>query len=273
MSAGHDSGAAPAAAAVGIRLRHATRLRVARAGLLLLLVALWELGHRLLGTAYIAGPVDVLARVATLIATGQVWAHLAATLLAAILGFALGWLLGVLLAVVLGYLPRVSAALEPYILFAMGVPLFALIPLLILWFGIGITPKVVIVVFMVFFIIFITTFSGLRGVDRRWLDMGRVVGATRWQLTSRIAGPAMVPHLLAGLKIAVPRAISAAIVGEFLVADRGLGFMIEQARQTADPVGVWAGIVLVMALVLLADALIGAVQRRALRWQQSVGVL
>ncbi len=254
-------------------MSHALRLRLARGGVLLLLIAGWELGHRLLGTTYIAGVADVLGRVTTLIASGQVWPHLLATLLAATVGFALGWLLGVLLAVLLGYQPRLSAALEPYILFAMGVPLFALIPLLILWFGIGITPKVVIVVFMVFFIIFITTFSGLRGVDRRWLAMGQVMGATRWQLTTRVAGPAMVPHLLAGLKIAVPRAISAAIVGEFLVADRGLGYLIEQARQTADPIGVWAGIVLVMVLVLAADALIGALQRRALRWQASVAVL
>lgn len=248
-------------------------VRLARLGLFLLLLLAWEAGHRSLGTTYIAGPLDVAVRLSHMVASGSVWPHLGATLLASALGFAIGWATGFALAALLSLSPRASAAIEPYILFAMGIPLFALIPLLILWFGIGITPKVVIVVFMVFFIVFITTFAGLREVDRRWLDMGRVMGATRQQLMAKVSFQAMVPHLFAGLKIAVPRAISAAIVGEFLVADKGLGFTIEQARQTADPVGVFTGIVLVMVLVMAADMLVSALQRRALRWQQGMPLL
>jgi len=250
-----------------------TQLALARLALVLLLLALWEAGHRALGTTYIAGPLEVATRLAQVVVSGEVWPHLGATLLASSLGFAIGWLLGFALPVLLGFSPRASRALEPYVLLAMGIPLFALIPLLILWFGIGITPKVVIVVFMVFFIVFITTFAGLRGIDRRWLDMGLVMGATRWQQTMMISRHAMVPHLLAGLKIAVPRAISAAIVGEFLVADKGVGYYIEHARQTADPVGVFAGIALVMVLVLAADLLLGRLQHRALRWQQGTNIL
>lgn len=254
-------------------LPHRHAVRIARLGLGLLLLLVWELGHRALGTTYIAGPLDVAVRLAQMAATGALWPHLGATLLASALGFAIGWALGFLLAALLSLSPRASAAVEPYVLFAMGIPLFALIPLLILWFGIGITPKVVIVVFMVFFIVFITTFTGLREVDRRWLDMGRVMGATRGQLMAKVSFLAMLPHLFAGLKIAVPRAISAAIVGEFLVADKGLGYTIEQARQTADPVGVFTGIVLVVVLVMAADVLVSTLQRRALRWQQTVPLL
>lgn len=242
-------------------------LLLARLGLLLVLFLAWEAGHRLLGTTYIAGPAEVVLRVAGMVSSGALWPHLGATLLVSALGFAMGWAAGFLLAALLSLSPRANAAIEPYILFAMGIPLFALIPLLILWFGIGLTPKVVIVVFMVFFIVFITTFTGLRHVDRRWLDMGRVMGATRGQLIAKVSFHAMVPHLFAGLKIAVPRAISAAIVGEFLVADKGLGFTIEQSRQTADPVGVFAGIAVVMVLVMTADLLVSGLQRHALRWQ------
>ena len=248
-------------------------VHAARLLLCLLLLGAWQAGHRALGTTYIAAPLDVAERLAQMVSSGAIWPHLGATLLASALGFAIGWASGFAMATLLSLSPRASAAVEPYVLFAMGIPLFALIPLLILWFGIGITPKVVIVVFMVFFIVFITTFTGLRDVDRRWLDMGRVMGATRGQLMAKVSFHAMVPHLFAGLKIAVPRAISAAIVGEFLVADKGLGFTIEQARQTADPVGVFTGIVLVMALVMAADALVSALQRRALRWQQSISLL
>jgi NitT/TauT family transport system permease protein len=242
---------------------------VARLALVALALGVWQAGHELLGNAYVAGPLDVARRIAEITADGQLWPHLGATLLAAGLGFVIGWALGFASAVLLNFSPRASSAFEPYVMVAMGIPLFALIPLLILWFGIGITPKVVIVVSLVFFIVFITTFSGLRSIDRKLLDMARVMGASRRQITDTISRHAILPHVFAGLKIAVPRAISAAIVGEFLVADRGLGYYIEQARQTVDPVGVFAGIVLVTILVLLSDILLGWLQRRAFQWQHS----
>ncbi|MEP7300457.1 MAG: ABC transporter permease [Caldimonas sp.] len=253
--------------------RWAAALLPARLGLLVLLLAVWELGHRLLGTAYIAEPFEVAVRIVASAFNGTLWPDVGATLLATGLGLAIGWLLGFGVAVVLDRSPRAAAALEPWILVAMGVPLFALIPLVILWFGIGITPKVVIVVSMVFFIAFVTTLSGLRSIDRRLLDMARVLGATPRQLTAKVSRQAILPHLFAGLKIAVPRAISAAIVGEFLVADRGLGYAINQARQTVDPVGVFAGIVVVTLLVSLGDMLLGRLQRHAFAWQSGAGAL
>ncbi len=241
----------------------------ARCVLVVLLLLVWQGGHLLLGNTYVAGPLDVALRIATIALNGQLWPHVGATMLAAGSGFVIGWLLGFGCAILLSFSPRAAAAFEPYVMLAMGIPLFALIPLLILWFGIGITPKVVIVVSLVFFIVFITTFSGLRGIDRRLLDMARVMGASRRQITGKISRHAILPHVFAGLKIAVPRAISAAIVGEFLVADRGLGFYIEQSRQTVDPVGVFAGIVLVTLMVMLSDLLLGFLQRRAFRWQHA----
>lgn len=245
--------------------RHAVvAARLVLAGLMLLA---WELGHRLLGTGYVAAPLAVAQRILQIATNGQLWPHLGATLLAAGAGFAIGWALGFGSAALLSFSPRTARAVEPYVMLAMGVPLFALIPLLILWFGIGITPKIVIVVSLVFFIVFISTFSGLRSIDRRLLDMARLLGASRGQIITKVSRQAITPHVFAGLKIAVPRAISAAIVGEFLVADRGLGYYIEQSRQSVDPVGVFAGITLVTMLVMLSDLLLAGLQRRALRWQ------
>ncbi|MEO8542649.1 MAG: ABC transporter permease [Burkholderiaceae bacterium] len=235
--------------------------------LVVLLLLGWQFGHQMLGSVYIAAPLDVALRIVQIAANGQLWPHVGATLLASGVGFAIGWLLGFAGAVLLNFSPRAALAIEPYIMLAMGVPLFALIPLLILWFGIGITPKIVIVVSLVFFIVFISTFSGLRNIDRKLLDMARVMGASRGQIIAKVSRHAILPHVFSGLKIAVPRAISAAIVGEFLVADRGLGFYIEQSRQTVDPVGVFAGIVLVTLLVMLSDMVLGWLQRRAFRWQ------
>lgn len=245
----------------------------ARVALVALLLLAWELGHRMLGTVYIAAPQDVALRIVQIAADGRLWPHVSATLLASGVGFAIGWVLGFACAVLLNFSPRAAVAFEPYVMVAMGVPLFALIPLLILWFGIGITPKVVIVVSLVFFIVFISTLSGLRGIDRRLVDMARVMGASPAQIIAKVSRHAILPHVFSGLKIGVPRAISAAIVGEFLVADRGLGYYIEQSRQSVDPVGVFAGIVLVTLLVLLTDTLLGWLQRRAFRWQHAATLI
>jgi NitT/TauT family transport system permease protein len=248
-----------------------TRITLGRILVGALLLLGWEVAHRILGGTYVAAPGAVAARVLALVASGEVWRHLYATLLVAAVGFLLGWLAGFALPILLSRSRRLMAAVEPYVIAAMGIPLFALIPLLILWFGIGMSPRVVIVTSMVFFMVFITTLSGLRALDRRMVDMARVLGASDWQLTRHIRRHAIRPFLFAGLKLAVPRAISATIVSEFLVSQAGLGYYIEHARQTADTVGVFAGILLVVALVAASDLILSAWERRATRWQAAPG--
>lgn len=245
-------------------------VRAGQAVLLAALLLAWAWGYRAVGDTFVAAPSAVVRRIGELFASGALWPHLGATLLASAAGFVVGWLAGFVLPLLLGRSPRLMSAAEPFIITAMGIPLYALVPLLILWFGIGMTPKIVIVAFMVFFIVFVSTLSGLRALEHRLVNMARVLGASEWQLTMLIRRQAMLPFLFSGLRLAVPRAISAAIVGEFLVADRGLGFYIEHSRQTADTVGVFAGIVLVTLLVLGCDLLLAALQRRQTRWQQTL---
>ncbi len=248
-----------------------SRITQGRILVAVLLLVGWEVAHRMLGTTYVAAPGAVAWRVVALASSGEIWQHLHATLLVASVGFLLGWLAGFALPILLSRSRRLMAAVEPFVIAAMGIPLFALIPLLILWFGIGVSPRVVIVTSMVFFMVFITTLSGLRALDRRMVDMGRVLGATDWQLTMHIRRHAMRPFLFAGLKLAVPRAISATIVSEFLVSENGLGYYIEHGRQTADTVGVFAGIALVVMLVAASDLILSAWERRASRWQVAPG--
>lgn len=242
-------------------------IMLGRLAVMIVLLLAWEWGYRAVGETYVASPGAVAGRIFTLFASGEIWHHLRSTLLVAGVGFVAGWLAGFALPLLLQRSQRLMAAVEPYVIGAMGIPLFALIPLLILWFGIGLSPKIVIVTSMVFFMIFITTLSGLRSLDRKLVDMARVIGASGWQVTTRIHRHAMLPFLFAGLKLSVPRAISAAIVSEFLVADSGLGYYIEHGRQTADTVGVFAGITLVTLLVLCCDLLLTAWQRSQTRWQ------
>lgn len=240
---------------------------VGRIFLAVVLVLLWQWGYESSGELFFASPLAVLQRIYDVARDGSLWLHAAATLWISFLGFLIGFAAGVILPFALHQSERATRAIEPAVMASMGIPKFALAPLLILWFGIGDAPKVVIIAFMVFYMIFISTFSGLRGVDRRLVVMAQIIGAQRIKVAHEVLWKSLQPYLFAGLKVALPRALSAAIVGEFLVADRGLGYMIEHARQMGDTTGVFAGIVIVTVVVLGLNWLLERLQGWALAWK------
>ncbi|WP_374632163.1 ABC transporter permease [Ferrovibrio sp.] len=233
----------------------------------LALLACWEWGHRVAGNLFVASPMEVVQRLREIVEDGSLWGHAASTLWITALGFAIGFFFGVLLPFLLDQSERATKAIEPAVLASMGIPKFALAPLLILWFGIGDAPKVVIIAFMTFYMIFISTFSGLRGVDHKLIVMAKIVGADPMNLARDVLWRSLQPYMFAGLKVALPRALSAAIVGEFLVADKGLGYMIEHARQMGDTTGVFTGIVVVTALVLGLNWLLERLQAKVMAWR------
>ena len=238
-------------------------------------LVLWQLAQWVLGAEWISGPVDVLHRMAEITVNGQLARHTAATLTEAAFGFVLGGGAGILLPFALRLSPRLTAALDPFLAAAMGVPKLALAPLLILWFGIGIFSKVVFVAAVVFFFLFFNTMAGVRSVDPRLASTVRVLGGREWTVTSEIAWHTALPYVFAGLKVALPRAISAAVVGEFIASDRGLGYYINNARAMADTVGLFTGVAVVTLLVLAMDAALERLQARSLAWRplaREVGV-
>ena len=248
----------------------AARKRVVVAGRLLLALMLllgWELGARTLGSAFFAAPLDVAARIVMLARSGQLAADIASTLRVSALGFAIACVAGVLLPFLLRRSPRLSAAVDPYIMASMGIPKYALAPWLILWFGIGDLPKLLVVTLVVFYILYITTFAGIRGVDQRLINMARVIGASERVIAREIIWTSLLPFFFTGLKIAFPRAVSATIVGEFLVSTEGVGRSIEHARQISDTTGVFAGVVIAIALVLTINGIVNLFERWVLRWR------
>ena len=224
--------------------------------LAVLLVLGWELGARTLGSVFFASPLDVVMRIARLAQNGTLAVDIASTLRVSALGFAIACVAGVLLPFLLRRSPRLSEAVEPYIMASMGVPKYALAPWLILWFGIGDLPKLVVVTLVVFYIIFITTSAGIRAVDQRLINMARVVGASEMVIARELIWKSLLPFFFTGLKVALPRAVSATIVGEFLVATEGVGHYIEHSRQVSDTIGVFAGIVIAVVLVLAINAVV-----------------
>jgi NitT/TauT family transport system permease protein len=239
-------------------------------GRLLLAAALivgWEYGARTLGPLFFAPPLKVWERIVALASSGQMFTDILATMRVSAAGFAIAAVAGVLLPFLLRRSPRATEAVEPYILASMGIPKYALAPWLILWFGIGDLPKLVVVTLVVFYILFITTFAGIRGVDQRLIKMARIIGANERVISREIIWTSMLPFFFTGLKIAVPRAVSATIVGEFLVSTEGVGRYIEHARQVADTTGVFAGIVIAITLVLAINGLVNQIERWALSWR------
>jgi NitT/TauT family transport system permease protein len=241
----------------------------------LLALALWQIAHYALGAEWLSSPVDIVQRTAEIAASGELLRHTSATMTEAALGFLLGGGAGILLPFALRLSPRLTAALDPFFAAALGVPKLALAPLLILWFGIGIVSKVVFVAAVVFFFLFFNTQAGVRALDPRLAAAVRVLGGREWTVTREIAWHTALPYVFTGLKVALPRAISAAVVGEFIAADRGLGYYINNARSMADPVGLFTGVALVTVLVLAIDAALERLQARSLAWRplaRDVGV-
>ena len=231
------------------------------------LIAGWDYGARSLGKLFFAPPLDVLQRIGEIAQSGQMFTDILATMRVSAAGFAIAAVAGVLLPFLLRRSVRATEAVEPYIIASMGIPKYALAPWLILWFGIGDLPKLVVVTLVVFYILFITTFAGIRGVDQRLINMARIIGANEKVISREIIWTSLLPFFFTGLKIAFPRAVSATIVGEFLVSTEGVGRYIEHARQVSDTTGVFAGIVIAIALVLAINGLVNLIERWALSWR------
>jgi NitT/TauT family transport system permease protein len=246
---------------------HRYGVAIGRVALFALLFAVWKLGADVAGALYVADPVQVLVRIIADTQSGELVRHVYVTLRLSLIGFAIGCAAGVALPFVLRLVPRVSNAVEPYIMASVGVPKYALIPLFILYFGIDDAPKLWLIGLLVFYPIFIAVFAGMRNVDRRLIDMARIVGAGEFAIAREVIWYSLLPFFFAALKIALPRAVSAAIIGEFLVGNAGLGFMIEHSRQNFDTTGVFAGIVVATALVLAINVVLVRIDRAVNGWR------
>lgn len=233
------------------------------------LVLAWIAVHRALGDNYVAGPGEVAWRLLEIAASGVLAIDVAVTLFEAAVGLVIGGLAGFALPFLIDRIPGLERSLRPFIGAAMGVPKLALAPLLILWLGIGLVSKCAFVAMVVFFLLFFSTLAGIRGADVKLIAMARILGLGELLVIREVVLPASLPHVFASLKVAVPRAISAAVVAELMAADMGLGSAIEKAMSQADTVGVFTGVIVVTAVVVAANAVLGRIQRWVMGWNES----
>jgi len=214
-------------------------------------------------------PERVARKLLSVIADGTLIRHTGVTLVEVLGGLALG----LIVATVLGYALAKSVALEraiaPYLVASQAVPIIAIAPLLVIWFGPGLWSKILISALIVFFPILINTIAGVRSVPTDLRDLMRSLHATRWQTFAKLEVPAALPVLLAGLKVGATLSVIGAVVGEFAGSDAGLGFMISVADGQYDTARMFVGVLALVALALSLYGSVALIERRALAWRSS----
>lgn len=213
-------------------------------------------------------PMSVLQELKIILANGRLWYHAEATLLEMLGGLALG----LSLATVLGYILAKSAFLErlagPYIVASQSVPIVAIAPLLVIWFGTGKTSKVLICALIVFFPILVNTIVGIRSVDENLKVLMRSMRAGRWQTFRYLEVPAALPVLLGGLKIGVTLSAIGAVVGEFVGADRGLGYLINLSKGLFNTSLMFVALITLTGLSLTLYLIVTGLEKWLLAWRR-----
>jgi NitT/TauT family transport system permease protein len=216
-----------------------------------------------------SSPLDIGELIWSWARTGTLWDALAVTMAETLGGFVLGAATGSVVGFVLGWYRILGDVFEPIIMPFYALPKVALAPLFVLLFGIGISAKVMLVALMVFFITFFTTFKGTRGVDRDLIVVARMMGASRVDTWRSIALPHASVWMLSGLRLALPSAFHGAVVGEFIAASAGIGFLIRKSTATFNTTGVFAGVLVLLVVASLLLAGMKRVERYLLRWQNA----
>jgi NitT/TauT family transport system permease protein len=237
-------------------------------------LAIWHVG----ATVPIAGfylfpkfffstPLDVMQRVVKFFATGSIWKHLWITLTETVLAFAIGSLSGILVGFWFARKPLVAAVFDPYVKMVNALPRVVLAPIFMLWLGLGIWSKVALGVTLVFFIVFFNVYQGVKEVSPVVLANARMLGMNERQLFRHVYWPSALSWMFSSLHTSVGFALVGAVVGEYLGAAAGLGYVIHEAEGTFDVTGVFAGMVVLAAFVLVIDWAVTFIENRLLVWR------
>ncbi|MFC4623486.1 aliphatic sulfonate ABC transporter permease SsuC [Comamonas nitrativorans] len=234
----------------------------------LALLALWQGAAHWgwLSSRVLPAPLDVLHAAWALAASGELWAHVQVSTVRALTGLAIGGGLGLALGLLTGSVRPAETLLDTSIQMARNIPALALIPLVILWFGIDEAAKLFLIAVSVFFPIYLNTFHGIRGVDPGLIEMGRAYGLSRWQLYRQIVLPGALSSILVGLRFSLGLMWVILIVAETISAQAGIGYLTMNAREFLQTDIVLVGILLYALLGKLADGFARALERWWLRW-------
>ncbi|MCK0207809.1 ABC transporter permease [Starkeya koreensis] len=253
---------------------HPVKLLLLQLLVALVALAIWQVGATVpIGDTYLlpefffSKPGDVLVRVYTLFATGVIWKHLWITLSETVLAFLIGSVAGVVFGFWFARQPTVAAVFDPYVKMFNALPRVVLAPIFMLWLGLGIWSKVALGVTLVFFIVFFNVYQGVKEVSPVVLANARMMGMNERQLFRNVYWPSALSWMFSSLHTAVGFALVGAVVGEYLGSAAGLGYLIHQAEGVFDVTGVFAGMVILAAFVLVIDWAVTRIENRLLVWR------
>lgn len=240
----------------------------ARVGLLIAFLALWEFASdRLIEQFLISSPSRVFFRFYEMLMDGTLLYHASVTMKTATLGFMLGGTLAVIFGYLAGTSRFLAATIEPYISAIWSVPRVALLPVLIVWVGIGQPLAVVIAAILVFFLLFYNTYYGIREVNEELINAMRVMGGSRFDIGLRVRLPSALVWILAGAKISIPQAFVGVVTAEILASNRGLGYLVALYSAQFDLTGAFAALIGLFVTGFILDRLLSAISNKALIWK------
>ncbi|HEX3277492.1 MAG TPA: ABC transporter permease [Thermoleophilaceae bacterium] len=238
---------------------------------IVVLVVIWKLVIAIFDVSpfVLPQPEDVLNGVKELVNANDFWSDVRVTLTETLVGFAIALVLGIVLGTILGRVVWLEQAMRPVIVASQVVPKVALIPLFIIWFGFGITSKIIIVAMLAFFPILLNVILGVRSVDTGHRDVMLSLNASRWQTFRRLEYPSTLPYILAGMEVGIVFAVVGAVVGEYLGGDQGLGFRIVTSLNNLKAEELFAVILVLTLIGFLLYLAVVALKRLLIPWHDS----
>lgn len=246
-----------------------TRDRLVSVASPLALVLLWELCARtgVLDTRFFPAPTSIVGQAVDLATSGELWGHLSASLQRLLWGSLLGGIPALLIGIAMGLYRPIRAALDPLISATYPVPKSAILPLILLIFGLGEASKIVMVALGVFFPVVINTISGVMQIDKIYLDVGKNFRASRWQTFRTVALPGALPSIMAGIKLGIGMGLILIAIAEMVGAKNGIGFMIWDAWQILSVETMYVGLIVISILGFLLTLILNEIEGWILPWK------
>jgi NitT/TauT family transport system permease protein len=250
------------------KLQYRRRVAIGQIVLIVIVLAAWHLSSGpLLDPFFVGSPIGVAKVLINDFGDPRFWNDLRVTGTEMTLGYLIGGLSGIALGVLFARWRLAADIFDPFFTGLNSLPRIALAPLLVIWFGIDMASKVVLAATLVFFLTFFTTLSGIRNVDQALVDVARLMGASDRQIFRYVMLPGAAAWVINGLKMSLPYALIGVIVGEFLIASSGLGYRLNLYSTSYNTNGTFAMLLVMMALMMGLNALMGLLERHALRWR------
>jgi len=261
------------AAAAVARVRRGRMVLAWQVGILLFILGGWELAARFnfIDPFFFAQPSAIVLRLVTWIrdgtSLGPLWYQVWVTIEEAILGFFWGAVAGVLVGIALGRNKFAADVFSVYIKVANAIPRIVLAPIFIMAFGLGMTSKVAVSFVMVFFVVFANAFQGVREADKAMIANAQILGASPWAVTRNVVVPSALSWIFASLHVSFGFAIVGAVVGELLGSRYGIGQLIAIAQGSFDAAGMFAGMIVLIIVALIADYVMSTLESKIVRWR------